>query len=161
MRGIQTMTKLEEKNIKTRILFFRLLIIFLLLLAVLISILGGGDSRKLTNEALSFGSQSILLGIIYSIVQISRNKSYLADKSILKKPDMIKKIEKRTALHNLSGGTVWTISFFICYLVAIITSQFNQEAFYSSLAILCSILIVKIIVYLYHIKKGDYNNELR
>ena len=138
-----------EKGIKWRIRFLFLAIIAIAALVIYISLNGGGDSRVIPKDILSFGSLSILIALIYLITRIGYYKRVLKDKYVLQLTMNKERDERGRLIHERSGGDVWTVIFVVSVLVTVISAEYDKNAFFSSFAILCFVVIIKLSFYLY------------
>lgn len=140
---------LYENSIKWRIRLLSLAILAIIALVIYISVNGGGNSKVISNQILSFGSLSILIALIYLCTRISYYKRILKDKYVLQLAMNKEKDEYGRFLHEKSGGDVWTAVFVATVFITVVSAEYNTDAFYASFAILCFEILVKLGVYLY------------
>lgn len=119
----------------------------MLVYMVVISELGGGDSRIMTPLADFIGDLIIFGGIIFAGWRISFNKKLLGNKYRMKQKQMDEQDERNQYLHDKSGGIVVDILLTALLFATATTAQFNMAAFYTSLSILLLTLIAKGVAY--------------
>lgn len=145
---------IEEKEVERRIRLKKNLlslgIVFILVLVVFISLNGGGDSSVIPSNVLQFGSYAVLISLVYLFFRIKFYGELLKDKFKLRQSINSEKNEQKRLLHEKSGGDVWTVMFVIITILAVIASQYNVVAFYTTYAILIFHILVKIAYYIYY-----------
>lgn len=129
-----------------------LLILGMLVYMVVISELGGGDSRIMTPLANTVSDLILFGGIIFAGYRIHLNKKLLANKSRLKQKMMDEQDERNQYLHDKSGGLVVDIMIYVMLFTTVTTALFNMAAFYTSLSILVTTVVLKCVLYFLYAK---------
>lgn len=119
----------------------------MLVYMVVITCLGGGDSRIMTPLA-NFVSDVILFGgMIFAGCRIRFNRKLLSSKARLKQKQMDEQDERNQYLHDKSGGIVVDILLAALLFTTVTAALFNMAAFYLSLTVLLLTLGLKAVVY--------------
>ena len=149
--------KYKRKLKKRKILFLSLLGLVICYVAVLIY-LGAGDSRTVAPDAISFGSWCVLIILVYLLIRIKKISALLRqnDYNTIKETMIREEDERNIWLYERSGGSVFLCSFIVTMMITITCSLFNNEAFFSSLITMASMLIIKVFFYLYN--RHHYNS---
>ena len=87
--------KQYEKSIKTKKLLLALSIVLIIGALAYMGLHGAGDSRYVDSHAITFASQTIIIGLVYIIHRIHFYSRLLADKSELWKDLQKVKEDKR------------------------------------------------------------------
>ena len=141
-----------SQRIRHRILALRFAAVFMLIYMVVISELGGGDSRIMTPLA-DFVSDMLLFGgLVYILIRIHRNKRLLSDKLLLKEKMLQEKDERNCYLHDKSGGIVMDVVMLVVMFITCTTALFDMAAFYASFAVLICAVTTKATVWSYYNK---------
>lgn len=135
-------------QIRWRIRTLYLLLIAMLIYMVVISELGGGDSRIMTDLADRFSRIVFFGGMIYVISRIVHNKKLLRNRLLLKAQRLEETDERNRYLHDKSGGIVLDILLACLLFITLTASLFDMTAFYVSFAILITALVLKAGAYL-------------
>ena len=138
-----------SQRIKCRIYTLRFAAVCMLIYMIVISELGGGDSRIMTPLADVVSDILFYGGLFYVLTRIGKNKKLLQDQHLLKQKMLLEKDERNQYLHDKSGGIVMDIVLLITMFVTCTAALFDMAAFYASFAILMSMIILKIAVWLY------------
>ena len=125
-----------EEVIRWRIRLLWALIVAILVYMVVISELGGGDSRVMTRLA-DFASDVILFGgIIYAEYRIWYNKKLLVNDWKRNQQQLDEQDERNRYLHDKSGGIVVDILLVTMLFTTATAALFDMAVFYTSLALL-------------------------
>jgi len=136
-----------EEIIRWRIRLLWTLIAAILVYMVVISELGGGDSRIMTDLA-NFISDLILFGgIIYAGYRIWYNKKLLSNDWKRNQQQLEEQDERNAYLHTKSGGIVVDILLVAMLFTTVTAALFNMAAFYTSLALLLLAVFLKGLFY--------------
>ena len=136
-----------EEIIRWRIRLLWALIAASLIYMVVISELGGGDSRIMTDLA-DFISDVILFGgIIYAGFRIWYNKKLLINDWKRNQQQLEEQDERNVYLHATSGGIVVDILLTCMLFTTATTALLNMAAFYTSLALLLLTVFLKGLFY--------------
>ena len=135
-------------KLRIRILWF----VFILMLAymVIISELGGGDSRIMTPLAESVSRIIFFGGLIFVCYRIYFNKKLLENRLLLKEKFLVEQDERNQYLHDKSGGVVVDVLMILLLFSTVTTALFDMVAFYVSLSVLITTVLLKGGSYLYY-----------
>lgn len=133
---------LREK-IKLRLNLSWAALIFMIVYMVVIGEMGLGDSRIMTPLAVHVSRVIYFGGLIYIISRIIHNRKLLSDKLLLQQQKPAAD-ERAQFLHDKSGGYVMDILLLLLLSVTCTTALWNMPAFYVSLGILISAILLKL-----------------
>ena len=142
--------------IRWRIRLLYLLLTFMLVYMVVVSELGGGDSRVMNNLAQNFSRLVFFGGMAYVISRIVHNKKLLQNRLLLKEQMLTEQDERNLYLHDKSGGIVLDILMACVLFITLIeldtltASLFHMVVFYACLGILILAIILKAAAYYYY-----------
>ncbi len=136
--------------IRWRIRLLYLLLTFMLVYMVVVSELGGGDSRVMNNLAQNFSRLVFFGGMAYVISRIVHNKKLLQNRLLLKEQMLTEQDERNLYLHDKSGGIVLDILMACVLLITLTASLFHMVVFYACLGILILAIILKAAAYYYY-----------
>ncbi len=139
-----------EKSVKVRKFLLELSFVAIIALVVIISLNGGGDSRIIPANILSWGSSALIISLVYIIYRISVYAKLLKDKNELRKYMAKTEDETRRYIHEKSGGEVWTIAFVASVLIAFISAEYDVKAFWAAYAMFVVLVAVKLVFYFYY-----------
>ena len=149
MKKVSTDIKAYRKTLKRRIWLLALSCILIVAYTVIMTELGGGDSRHIPPMVISYGSAILLGGLAYMIGKIIHYSSVLKDKGLLRENMFREKDEYREYLHEKTGGDVWTVSWVLGLIALVTFSAFYPEMFYGAAAVLTCMAVTKAGFYLY------------
>jgi len=125
-----------EEVIRWRIRLLWALIAAILIYIVVISELGGGDSRVMTRLA-DFASDVILFGgIIFAGYRIWYNKKLLGNDWKRNQQQLDEQDERNRYLHDKSGGIVVDILLVTMLFTTATAALFDMAVFYTALSLL-------------------------
>ncbi len=136
--------------IRWRIRLLYLLLTFMLVYMVVVSELGGGDSRVMNNLAQNFSRLVFFGGMAYVISRIVHNKKLLQNRLLLKEQMLTEQDERNLYLHDKSGGIVLDILMACVLFITLTASLFHMVVFYACLGILILAIILKAAAYYYY-----------
>lgn len=136
--------------IRRRIRLLYLLLTAMLVYMVVVTELGGGDSRIMTALAQDFSSLTLFGGMAYVISRIVHNKKLLKNRLLLKEQMLTEQDERNQYLHDKSGGTVMDILLVCILFITLTASQFHMGMFYISFTILVLAIALKAGAYYYY-----------
>lgn len=136
--------------IRWRIRLLYLLLTFMLVYMVVVSELGGGDSRVMNNLAQNFSRLVFFGGMAYVISRIVHNKKLLQNRLLLKEQMLTEQDERNLYLHDKSGGIVLDILMACVLFITLTASLFHMLVFYACLGILILAIILKAAAYYYY-----------
>ena len=136
--------------IRWRIRLLYLLLTFMLVYMVVVSELGGGDSRVMNNLAQNFSRLVFFGGMAYVISRIVHNKKLLQNRLLLKEQMLTEQDERNLYLHDKSGGIVLDILMACVLLITLTASLFHMVVFYACLGILILAIILKAAAYYFY-----------
>ncbi len=151
MRSFEKLSYTDKIKWRIRILWATLLI--MLAYMVIVSELGGGDSRMMTDLAQSVSRIIFFGGIVFVIYRIIHNKKLLKDRFLLKEQMLLELDERNQYLHDKSGGIVVDILLLILLFSTVTAALFNMTAFYLSFLLLLSTVLIKTVTYLVFSRK--------
>ena len=134
--------------IRWRIRLLYLLLTFMLVYMVVVSELGGGDSRVMNNLAQNFSRLVFFGGMAYVISRIVHNKKLLQNRLLLKEQMLTEQDERNLYLHDKSG--VLDILMACVLFITLTASLFHMVVFYACLGILILAIILKAAAYYYY-----------
>jgi len=137
-------------KIKLRIRILWVIVALMLAYMVIISELGGGDSRIMTPLAESVSRIIFFGGLIFVCYRIYFNKKLLENRLLLKEKFLDEQDERNQYLHDKSGGIVVDILMILLLFCTVTTALFNMVAFYVSLSILTATVLLKWVSYMYY-----------
>ena len=138
------------RQLKWKLRIWRCVLVLMLAYVVIISELGGGDSRLMTNAMHATGCLIYLFGMVWVIVQIVRIKKLLPYPNLMKESLLLERDERHQYLHDKSGGLVWDVTF-VCLLIATLTaSLYNEAAFLTAWTILALSAALKLTTWHYY-----------
>lgn len=137
-----------SERIRWRIRLLWLVLISMLVYMVVIGEIDGGDSRIMTTLADDVSRTIFFGGMLYVICQIVHNQKLLKNRLLLKEQMKKEQDERNRYLYDKSGGLVMDILLVCLLFVTLTTSLFNMAAFYTSLAILATAIVLKLSAYL-------------
>ena len=148
MKNSNNLSFSHKIKLRIRVLW----IIFVLMLAymVIISELGGGDSRIMTPLAESVSRIIFFGGLIFVCYRIYFNKKLLENKLLLKEKFLDEQDERNQYLHDKSGGIVVDVLMILLLFSTVTTALFDMIAFYVSLSVLITTVLLKVGSYLYY-----------
>ena len=113
---------------------------------VVISELGGGDSRKMTDLADSLSRIIFFGGMLWVLVRIAKNKNLLKKENYekLQQKFLEEQDERNRLIYEKSGGLVWDVIFIAELCVTLTASLFDMSAFYTALSVLLVSLAAKV-----------------
>lgn len=123
------------------------LIIIIIAYCIVLTELGGGDSRIMTPLADTISDLIIFGSLIYIGCRIYYNKQLLKFRLRMKENYLNEKDERNRYLHDKSGGIVVDLLMIVLLFVTATTALFNMDAFYVSYAILLVTIILKGLMY--------------
>ena len=137
--------------IKWRIRGGWFLLILIIAYCIVITELGGGDSRIMTPLAETVSDLIIFGSMIYIGCRIYHNKKLLKYRLKMKESFLTERDERNRYLHDKSGGVVVDLLLIILLFVTTTTALFDMSAFYTSYAILLAAIVLKgLIWFLYY-----------
>lgn len=136
--------------IRRRIRLLYLLLTAMLVYMVVVTELGGGDSRIMTALARDFSSLTLFGGMAYVISRIVHNKKLLKNRLLLKEQMLTEQDERNQYLHDKSGGIVMDILLVCILFITLTASLFHMGMFYISFAILVLAIALKAGAYYYY-----------
>lgn len=139
-----------SRTIKLRIRILWVIVALMLAYMVIISELGGGDSRIMTPLAESVSRIIFFGGLIFVCYRIYFNKKLLENRLLLKEKFLDEQDERNQYLHDKSGGIVVDILMILLLFCTVTTALFNMVAFYVSLSILTATVLLKWVSYMYY-----------
>lgn len=151
MRSFEKLSYTDKIKWRIRILWATLLI--MLAYMVIVSELGGGDSRMMTDLAQSVSRIIFFGGIVFVVYRIIHNKKLLKDRFLLKEQMLLELDERNQYLHDKSGGIVVDILLLILLFSTVTAALFNMTAFYLSFLLLLSTVLIKTVTYLVFSRK--------
>ena len=122
----------------------------MLVYMVVVSELGGGDSRVMNNLAQNFSRLVFFGGMAYVISRIVHNKKLLQNRLLLKEQMLTEQDERNLYLHDKSGGIVLDILMACVLFITLTASLFHMVVFYACLGILILAIILKAAAYYYY-----------
>jgi len=137
-------------KIKLRIRILWVIVALMLAYMVIISELGGGDSRIMTPLAESVSRIIFFGGLIFVCYRIYFNKKLLENRLLLKEKFLDEQDERNQYLHDKSGGIVVDILMILLLFCTVTTALFNMVAFYVSLSVLTATVLLKWVSYIYY-----------
>lgn len=135
-------------KIRWRIRGWWTVIVLMIAYIVVVSVLGGGDSRMMTRTARNVSQFITWGGMIYAGVRIHKNKKLLLDPQRLRELHLRELDERNRWLHDKSGGVVMDIMLIVLLITTDTAALFNMPAFYLSLSVLLTAIVLKIGTYL-------------
>lgn len=139
-----------SRTIKLRIRILWVIVALMLAYMVIISELGGGDSRIMTPLAESVSRIIFFGGLIFVCYRIYFNKQLLENRLLLKEKFLDEQDERNQYLHDKSGGIVVDILMILLLFSTVTTALFDMVAFYVSLSVLTATVLLKWVSYLYY-----------
>ncbi|MBQ6875560.1 MAG: hypothetical protein IJN46_04890 [Lachnospiraceae bacterium] len=139
-----------SRTIKLRIRILWVIVALMLAYMVIISELGGGDSRIMTPLAESVSRIIFFGGLIFVCYRIYFNKKLLENRLLLKEKFLDEQDERNQYLHDKSGGIVVDILMILLLFCTVTTALFNMVAFYVSLSVLTATVLLKWVSYMYY-----------
>jgi hypothetical protein len=137
-------------KIKLRIRVLWVIFVLMLAYMVIISELGGGDSRIMTPLAESVSRIIFFGGLIFVCYRIYFNKKLLENRLLLKEKFLDEQDERNQYLHDKSGGVVVDVLMILLLFSTVTTALFDMVAFYVSLSVLIATVLLKCVSYLYY-----------
>lgn len=137
-------------KIKLRIRVLWIIFVLMLAYMVIISELGGGDSRIMTPLAESVSRIIFFGGLIFVCYRIYFNKKLLENRLLLKERFLDEQDERNQYLHDKSGGVVVDVLMILLLFSTVTTALFDMVAFYVSLSVLITTVLLKVGSYLYY-----------
>lgn len=137
-------------KIKLRIRVLWIIFVLMLAYMVIISELGGGDSRIMTPLAESVSRIIFFGGLIFVCYRIYFNKKLLENRLLLKEKFLDEQDERNQYLHDKSGGVVVDVLMILLLFSTVTTALFDMVAFYVSLSVLITTVLLKCVSYLYY-----------
>ena len=137
-------------KIKLRIRVLWIIFVLMLAYMVIISELGGGDSRIMTPLAESVSRIIFFGGLIFVCYRIYFNKKLLENRLLLKEKFLDEQDERNQYLHDKSGGVVVDVLMILLLFSTVTTALFDMVAFYVSLSVLITTVLLKGGSYLYY-----------
>jgi len=153
---MKTSEKLSySEKIKNRNKLLWSVFVLMLCYMVVVSELGGGDSRMMTQLAETVSRIIFFGGMIWVLVRITKNKNLLKkeNKERLQEHFLEEEDERNRYLYEKSGGIVWDVIFIAELFVTLTASLFDMPAFYASLAVLAVSIAAKITAYQIYSRK--------
>lgn len=138
------------RTIKLRIRILWIIVALMLAYMVIISELGGGDSRIMTPLAESVSRIIFFGGLIFVCYRIYFNKKLLENRLMMKEKFLDEQDERNQYLHDKSGGFVVDVLMILLLFSTVTTALFNMVAFYVSLSVLIATVLLKWGSYLYY-----------
>ena len=145
MKKYSNMSYTDKIKWRTRILWC--VLVLMLVYMVVISELGGGDSRIMTDLANKVSRIIFFGGMAYVIYRIVHNQNLLKDRSLLKEQMLREYDERNQYLHDKSGGIVLDALLICILFITLTASLFNMAAFYTAYVILMLAVIIKAVTY--------------
>lgn len=139
-----------SQTIKLRIRILWVIVVLMLAYMVIISELGGGDSRIMTPLAESVSRIIFFGGLIFVCYRIHFNKKLLDNRLLLKEKFLDEQDERNQYLHDKSGGFVVDVLMILLLFSTVTTALFDMVAFYVSLSVLIATVLLKCVSYLYY-----------
>lgn len=136
--------------IRRRIRLLYLLLTAMLVYMVVVSEMGGGDSRIMTELAGIFSRLTFFGGMAYVISRIVHNKKLLNNRLLLKEQMLTEQDERNQYLHDKSGGIVLDILLACILFITLTASLFHMGMFYISFTILVLAVVLKAAAYYYY-----------
>ena len=137
-------------KIKLRIRILWIIFVLMLAYMVIISELGGGDSRIMTPLAETVSRIIFFGGLIFVCYRIYFNKKLLENRLLLKEKFLDEQDERNQYLHDKSGGVVVDVLMILLLFSTVTTALFDMVAFYVSLSVLITTVLLKGGSYLYY-----------
>lgn len=120
----------------------------MLVYMVVVTELGGGDSRTMSDLASSVSRILFFGGMAAVGVRIHRNRKLLRDAGLRREQFVRERDERNRYLHDKSGGAVLDALLLCVWFVTVTCALFDNAAFAASLAILVTALALKGAAYL-------------
>lgn len=136
------------KIIQWRIRLLWLALAVMLAIMVIVGETGGRDSRTMSYFTARGGNGLYWGGLIYVIIRIVMNKKLLKDRLLLKEKQLRERDERNQHLHRMSGGWVMDALLVVSYVAAVVTSCYDNEAFYAAYGLLAAAVLLKSGAYL-------------
>lgn len=133
-------------RVKWRIRLFWMLLITMFAYMVVISELGGGDSRIVTPMADIFSDLVLFGGMIYVAFRIRYYNKLLENSFQMKAKQQEERDERNRYLHQVSGGVVLDILLVVLVFATLTASLFDMAVFYTCFTVLAVALLTKWIV---------------
>lgn len=146
--------KSYSEKIQMRICLLWLLFAAMAAYMVIVSCLGGGDSRVVTNSADMFADIVLFGGMGAVIWRICQNKKLLKNRMMLKAQMLKERDERNQYLHDKSGGIAMDATLIFALFVTETAAMFNMTAFYIALTILFGAALFKAGAWLFYAKCG-------
>lgn len=139
-----------SQKIKWRIRLLWVIFIALIAYMIIISELGGGDSRIMTPLANLVSDIGLFGGMGYVLYRIHRNKKLLRSRSALREEQLREADERNRYLHDKSGGIVMDCLLLILLVVTVTAALFDMKVFYTTYGILCAGAALKAIAWFFY-----------
>lgn len=120
---------------------------------VVVSVTGGGDSRRMTQLAQVTSRVLYFGGLIWVLAAIARTKKLLRDRAAMRENRLREQDERRLYLHDKTGGAVIDILLLLLLFTTLTAALYNMPAFYTSLALLAAALTLKGGAYLFYSRR--------
>ena len=146
MKSFKTMPYSDK--IRWRIRGWWMVIVLMIAYIVVVAELGGGDSRMMTDTAHSVSQIITWGGMIYAGFRIHYNRKLLGDRLRMKEQRLRETDEHNRWLHDKSGGIVMDIMLIVLLITTDTAALFNMPAFYLSLTVLLTAIVLKAGIYL-------------
>lgn len=145
MKGFRDRSYTETIQWRIRLLW--LVLIGMLAYMVVVGVLGGGDSRIMTDLADAVSRIIFFGGMIYVIYRICYNRKLLKDRALLKEQLQREQDERNQYLHDKSGGIVVDLLLVLLLFLTVTAALFNMTAFYWTLPVLAATILLKAAAY--------------
>lgn len=136
------------KMIRWRIRLLWLALAGMLVFMVLIGETGARSSLLMSDFTAKTSNALYWGGMIYIIYRIVVNKKLLHDRNRLKEQQHRERDEFHQHLHRMSGGWVMDLYLTLCWITAIVTSCYSNEAFYAAFGLLTAAVLIKGFAYI-------------
>lgn len=127
-----------------------MILILMLIYMVVITEIGGGDSRIMTDLANTVSDIIFFGGMIYIMAGIVHNKKLLKNRVLLEEQMRKEQDERSQFLHDKSGGITIDILLILELFITVTTALFNMPAFYTAFTILLVTLFLKAAAYVFY-----------
>lgn len=138
------------EKLRRRMIGWSVMLALHIIYLIVLSELGGGDSRVQTN-----GMHAVMViigfgGIGWMGWKINHLRKLLKNPYLRKQNRLNEQDERNRWLHDKSGGDVWDIQFIGLLIVTLTASMFSPSAFHAVLPLLLLAVAVKIGSYVWY-----------
>ena len=137
-----------EQKIRWRLRLSWALLAAMLVYMVVVTELGGGDSREMSRLAGTVSRLIFFGGMVVVGTRIAHNRKLLRD-IVLRRQQMLRERDERNRwLHDKSGGIVLDALLACLLFITVTCALFDNAAFYASFSVLLLALLFKGAAYL-------------